>query len=52
MKNESLTFDDLIEIYGKVEIKLTFQEILESLPRKSPEQIEKDWQEVVRYYTS
>ena len=56
MREESLTFEDLKVLYGtsneRTETSLTFQEILESLPARTSEQIERDWKEVVRYYTS
>ena len=56
MREENLTFENLKVLYGtlneKLETSLTFQEILESLPKKPTEQIENEWQEAVRYYAS
>lgn len=50
------TVDELVESVKnqtpaeKLKGRLAFQEILESLPYRSPKQIEKDWQEVKRHY--
>lgn len=54
MRQVDLTFEIAVILCrissDRSETEPTFQEILDTLPKMTPEQIEKDWQEAKRYY--
>ena len=56
MKQKRLTFEDILELIRnqdlteRLKARLAYQEALDNLPYRSPEQIEKDWSNVKRYY--